>query len=112
VLASCATARQAQTLAHQPSWKVLRNDTTCQAVSFADGTVMAAFFQPGSLALKPNSQLTVNKPCLVLIAGHRLYASNPLHKKETLTVQWNKQTISVSLPDQGFSSEGVSIPSL
>ncbi|OQP59561.1 chondroitin AC lyase [Niastella vici] len=107
VLAACPTPQQAQSLVALPTWTVLQNDTSCQAVSFPDGTIMAAFYLPGSLEISANKKLTVNKPCLILIAGKRLYASNPLHKEETLTVQWNEQTSPVQMPDNGFTSNGV-----
>jgi len=107
VLAACPTPQQAQSLLKRPGWKVLQNDTSCQAVGFPDGTIMSAFYVAGSLNINPNKTLTVDKPCLIMIAGKRLYASNPLHKEEMLAVQWNKQAIKVKMPDNGFTSNGV-----
>jgi chondroitin AC lyase len=107
VLTSCATPAQAQALARKPNWTVLRNDKDCQAVSFSDGTVMAAFYQAGSLNLKGNRKLTVDKPCLIMIAENKLYASCPLHQEVDLILQLNKTSRLLHLPDHGFTTKGI-----
>jgi chondroitin AC lyase len=107
VLASCASAGQAQLMARQPQWKIICNDSSCQAISFSDGTLMAAFFVPGSLSVKGRGKLTVDKPCLLMISNNQLYASDPLHKGEKLTVQLNQKNFRLQLSARGYSTEGI-----
>ena len=102
VLASCAGPAQAQILAQRPSWKVLRNDKNCQAVRFADGTVMCAFYTKDSLVISKTKTITVDKPCLLLLSGDWVYASNPAQKGEMITLEGMGDKIwHLNLYDQG-----------
>ena len=106
VLTSARTPEKTAAIAQNPAWKVLRNDVSCQAVQFRDGTIMTVFFRAGSVQLA-KKRLTVDKPCLILISGKRLYVSNPLWQEETLQVSYGKKTLTVNMPANGLTSEGL-----
>ena len=106
VTAFAKTPAKAKHIAKKNSCKIIRNDSTCQAVSFPDGTAMFAFFAPASVDFK-KSRLSVDKPCLLLLKGDRLYASDPLQANASVSVQLNKKTLQVQLPGHGFSTEGL-----
>lgn len=76
VMASCATAAQAQMLARKPLWQVLRNDRNCQAVRFNDGTVFCAFYTKGNLIVSKTKTLSAGKATLMLLSGGRLYTNS------------------------------------
>jgi chondroitin AC lyase len=109
VLASCATARQAQLLASNPHWKILRNDRDCQAACFKDGTTMIAFYKPGSVTLAGEKRLAADRPCLFLIADHKLYASDPLQAGGKLTIVFDGKKRTLMLPEHGLSSGGLEL---
>jgi chondroitin AC lyase len=111
VVAFGGTAEETEALAGHPVWKIRRNDDTCQAVQFADGTLMAAFFSPGMLRLSAEDQLQVSRPCLVLLpAGdtgeqrRKIYLSDPLHKGGILDIGVDQREKKVVLPDDGTTT--------
>jgi chondroitin AC lyase len=69
VLVRCEKPRKARRLLRHPGWKVLRNDDTCQAVRFTDGTLMAAFFSTGRLETAGGKWISAGRPCLLLFPG-------------------------------------------
>ena len=68
LIAHADTAEKAATLSATPPFAILRNNPSCQAVRFSDGTLMAVFYQPdgGKLELEGKTILTVTKPCVIL----------------------------------------------
>ena len=76
VITACPPG-EAGALVKNPSWKVLRNDTTCQAVRFADGVTLCAFWRPGVLKAGHGKKLQADKPCLMLLSGEKVYVSHP-----------------------------------
>ena len=106
VLASCKTPQQVKKLAGNPSWKILNNDKTCQAVSFKDKTLTAAFFSAGSLKIR-NSALIADKPCLILISRDKLYVSDPNHIGGMIKIKWNDKVLDIDVPKDGATSEGI-----
>ena len=108
VIAFCKTARQANKIAKKPNWKILRNDSVCQALQFKDGTLMAAFFSADTLK-SDNKILTVNKPCLIFISNHIIYASDPSHTGGNITVEYNGKKWEIPLLSDGSTSKGISI---
>jgi chondroitin AC lyase len=89
-------------LTNNPTWRILRNDKDCQAVSFADGTTMISFYSPGSLQFDKNS-ISVDQPCLVLIKKGKLLLSNPMHDKRNVAIKYGESTLSIPLPDNGYT---------
>jgi chondroitin AC lyase len=108
VIAFCKTARQANKIAKKPNWKILRNDSVCQALQFKDGTFMAAFFSADTLK-SSNKILTVNKPCLIFISNHIIYASDPSHTGGNIIVEYDGKKWEIPLLSDGSSSKGISI---
>lgn len=100
VLAYCPSPLQAAQLYAKPVWKILRNDSLCQAVQFNDGIVMAAFFHPDMLKTRHLS-IKVNRPCLVLLSKNKGYISDPMHEGEKVTVIINRKSKVITLPDNG-----------
>ncbi len=91
VLAPGATAAQVSELANNPSWKILRNDSNCQAIRFKDGTVMCAFYTKDSLVISKTKTITVDKSCLLLLSGPVIYAADPTQKGETIALNGIQQ---------------------
>jgi chondroitin AC lyase len=106
MLTAARTPEEAAAIARKPGCEMLRNDSICQAVRFRDGTLMAAFFRAGSVQLE-RKELTADKPCLILISGKQIHASNPLWKKETLQITCGRKSFSIALPANGLTSEGL-----
>ncbi|MDP4290503.1 MAG: polysaccharide lyase family 8 super-sandwich domain-containing protein [Bacteroidota bacterium] len=106
VLAGCASPQQVKKLAESPDWKILSNNGTCQAVSFNDKTLQAAFFAPGSLKVE-NSVLTVDMPCLIQVSGGKMYASDPNHKGGNVKIGWKGKKQSITLPENGTTGEAI-----
>jgi len=79
VIGFAATPQQAARLAKNPVWKILQNDSICQAVLFTDGTLMASFYKTGEIILSPTLRITVSKPSLALLKKDLLYISDPAH---------------------------------
>lgn len=101
VLTYCPTAKKAEQLADNPSWKIWRNDTLCQAVQFEDGTLMAAFFKPSTLSMDDNKQIKVNYPCLLLLSKNKLYISDPMHHGNAIKIMINGHVKELQLPADG-----------
>jgi chondroitin AC lyase len=106
VLASCKTPLLVKKLADAPTWKVISNDSICQAVSFNDKSLQAAFFSVGTLKIG-NSILTFDRPCLIFISGDKIYASDPNHKGGIVKIGWKGKELNVGLPENGTTSEGM-----
>jgi chondroitin AC lyase len=101
VLASCNNAAELKLLADKPTWKVIRNDSVCQAVEFNNGIVMAAFYSPGAIKTGNDKTLTVDKPCLVQLAKTSLYVSDPLHKGEVINIKMNNRSFISKMNNDG-----------
>jgi chondroitin AC lyase len=103
MLAYCKNSGEAEKLSKKPPCKIVRNDSTCQSVSFEDGTLMASFFQPTSVNFK-NVRLSVDRPCLILIINGILYASDPFQNGGTLSLVMNNKNHQLQLNKNGFST--------
>ena len=102
------TVAAAKGIAKRPGCKIIRNDSLCQAVVFKDGTIMIAFFEPGSVKIN-RDHLFVDKACLVLIRNNKIYVSDPQQNNSSVVVQLNDKKFDVQLPAKGFSTEGIII---
>jgi hypothetical protein len=100
VVAFASTPQQAEVIANNPSWKILRNDSNCQAVAFDKKTVMAAFYKAEKTRLS-NLFISVNKPCLMLVSESGIYISDPSHTGGAFSITINKNVYSVTLPTDG-----------
>ncbi len=89
-------------LRHEP-WTVLRNDKACQAVRFAGGTAMAAFFEPGALTVPGEGELSVDRPCLAVWNEDEIRLADPTHDGGTVRVRWRGYERTVALPAHGES---------
>lgn len=103
-IAACATAREAAMLATKPAWQVLANDAHAQAVRFDDGTVMAVFYQAGSIVEAGKTLLQADRPCLVLRNRKQTWASDPAQKGGRLMLSASGGAPrAVELPADGVS---------
>lgn len=84
----------------KPDWLIVSNNDTCQAIIFNDGVTMASFHQKGELKVG-KQVIEVDRACLLIEDGKRIYASDPLHKGGTVTVTLNNKRISIHLPANG-----------
>lgn len=102
------SVKEAAKLAKNPPWKILRNDSDCQALRFSDGVWMAAFFSPGELKVTPELKVTVNSPCLLLHDGKAFRGCDPTNRGMELTVTLSgKDPLKVTLPKNGQSGWAV-----
>ena len=99
-VAYCPNAAAAAALSKRPSWTIIRNDSSCQVIGFADGTVMAAFFAAGSVSVG-KAAITVDRPCLILKHATHAFASDPLHEGGTLHLQFGNRSHTAHLPVDG-----------
>ena len=109
IVAYASDAAQAQNLFSKPSWKILQNNDSCQAVQFVNGKVMASFYKPGKIRLRKGLDITVNHPCLVLLKSHDVYFSDPGHTGARLSATINNQKVEIELPADGTTVR-VSLP--
>jgi chondroitin AC lyase len=103
VIASAPTAQDAAKIAAQPSWQVLRNDAHGQAVRFADGTLMAAFYVPGALEENGRKLLEAGAACLVLKNKTGLWLCDPTQKGGRIILTSQGKTIEANLPSGGLT---------
>ena len=103
VLASCRNVEEVKALVARPSWTVVANTGSLQAVSFRDGKVMAAFYAPGTLRWH-KTVLAVDRPCLVQTGGGKIHVSDPLHKGGDLHLRLNKKNYTVALNADGTTT--------
>jgi chondroitin AC lyase len=101
VIAYCNTSKEAQQLAARPTWKIISNTTTCQAVQFDNGDIMAAFRLAGSIDVAKGHVWWVNKPCMVMLSGNTIYASDPSHTGFRLDFSMDGSHYSLNLPADG-----------
>jgi chondroitin AC lyase len=87
-----------------PSWRVMRNDSTIQAVEFNDGTVTAVFHGAGELQSK-GADLGVDKPCIVLKHRNRLWISDPTQRGCVINIRSGEKLRALQLPENGASLE-------
>ena len=104
-LAYAKSAKDAKKLSAKPTWQILQNDSVCQAVSFPDGTVMAAFYAAGKIEAGKKTQVQVNQPCLILLQKDKLYVSDPKHSGSSVTITINDTSLVLTLPADGTTVE-------
>ncbi|MFA6291497.1 MAG: polysaccharide lyase family 8 super-sandwich domain-containing protein [Victivallales bacterium] len=104
LLSPCSSPADAQKLFKELRVRVLKNDGGCQAVEFADGTRMVAFYVPGVLEADGSPLLAVDAPCLVMSRKDgQILLVDPTHMgcKVKLTVG-RKSPIEVAVPKKGI----------
>lgn len=105
VVIPCAAPEQAASLAAKPGWEVLRNDAKCQAVQFADGTLLTAFYEAGELRKDGHALVRVDKPCLFLSTHGKASASDPTQQGEPVGIKvGDGPVMQVMLPPGGFTA--------
>jgi chondroitin AC lyase len=102
----CKTPVEAKRIARHRGLRIVSNDSSCQAVLFKDGMIMAAFFQKGELHFN-NNLLSVDHPCMLMMYKDKMYLSDPSRAEGTITIQFNGRTFKVNLPGNGFSSDAI-----
>ncbi len=101
VVAYAPNAQQGNDIANDRNWDVLHNDSICQAVSFDKHTIMVAFYQAAKLKLTRGLKISVDKPCLLMISGDKIYISDPAHNGGCFSGKINDRKFSVCLPADG-----------
>ncbi|MEO8110484.1 MAG: polysaccharide lyase family 8 super-sandwich domain-containing protein [Ginsengibacter sp.] len=100
-VAYAATPQQAEEIAEKPAWKILRNDSICQVISFENSSLMAAVYRPGKIILSPAEIISVDRPCLLLIDNKKIFISDPAHEGGLFSGIINNLQFSVLLPNDG-----------
>jgi chondroitin AC lyase len=104
LIGACPTPADAARAAARPGYRILRNDSACQAVRFADGALMAAFYQPGELADGGPPLVAVDRPCLLLIRNGDLRVCDPTQAGATVTVSYRGRVTPMVAPSGGQAS--------
>ena len=99
----CPTPAQAAAYAQTPVYTLLRNDAGCQAIRWADGTIMAAFYAPGELNVNGRALASVDQSCLALINSQGVSVAGLTQQGIALRLAANGRTVSVILPNVGAS---------
>jgi chondroitin AC lyase len=97
---AAGSASAAEKLFAAPTWRVLRNDSHVQAVKFADGTLMAAFYRRGKV-VADGQLLQVTKPCLVVQRRNRVTLMDPTQQGVSLKLRAGGKLSSLTLPGGG-----------
>lgn len=105
VIAPASSPKQTARLTSNPSWTVLRNGEACQAVEFKGGILMAAFYSPGELNFGKKQAIQVDQPCLILIKGGVLYASDPTQEGKEVNVTVGGKKFKIRLPLDGTTTQ-------
>ena len=68
--------------AADPKVEILRNDADCQAVKYADGTVIATFWEPAEVC-----GIVASTPCMAIVEGDKITLSDPTQKQYEVSVK-------------------------
>ncbi len=98
------TDKQMAELYTDRPWTVVRNDRDCQCVRFDNGTVMAAFYEPGELRFD-DGKISVDTPCLAMLDKGQLLLADPTNAGVTVNVTWKGSHRTVNLPSGGVALE-------
>ncbi|RZK43416.1 MAG: chondroitin AC lyase [Pedobacter sp.] len=83
-----------------PEWKILRNDSRCQAIYFNDGITMVSFREKGELSFAKH-KLSANRACLAIVENNEILLSDPLQIGGEVEVGWLGKIIKLQLPKDG-----------
>lgn len=105
VIVAAPTVADAQRVFDQPTWKVVRNDATCQAIRFDDGTLMATYYAPATIPDDNETSLSLAAPCLVLQTPTTLFLADPTQKGGGVSFSrtMNGQGATATLPSGGLT---------
>ncbi|MCG2615478.1 polysaccharide lyase beta-sandwich domain-containing protein [Terrimonas sp. NA20] len=103
VVAAANSSTAAAAIFKRPNWKIISNNTACQAVSF-DKILLCAFFEKSKLTWK-NRTVSVSRPCMLQIDEKNVYVSDPEHKGGEVEVLLGGKSYKIALPENG----GISI---
>ncbi len=103
IVVDCPNPADASTAVAATGVRVIHNDNAVQAVAFADGSLFAAFFEPGELKDETSRTfLTVDRPCLVMRrADGRILAADPTMEGGSFTLGTGTKKSSHDLPAHG-----------
>lgn len=88
--------------------EILTNTEQVQAVCVGNVTG-AAFYSPGRIDNGKNQTLEVYSPCIVMIAGKRVFVCDPTQKLTNIKLCINKKSFAVVLPTGQYAGSSVEI---
>lgn len=104
ILSYAPDASAASAMAAQLPAEILRNDDVAQAVRFADGTIMAAFYRASVIRGQKADLISVDRPCILLVRDDLITVSDPTHQGGNVSLSLHASPPrSVSLPAGGRS---------
>jgi len=105
VVVGDASPEKMEALRRRPTWTVLANTRDLQAVRFAGGPLMAAFYAPGQLTAEGLS-LSADRPCLIMVGTEgAIRVADPLFKGGPVSLVLNSRTVNLALPVNGATVE-------
>ncbi len=84
---AAATPDEAAERSARRSWEVLRNDAGAQALRFADGLVMAVFYEAGKIEVQGRAPFTASGPCLVLMREDVVFVADPARSGKEVVLE-------------------------
>jgi len=105
VVGYASTQQEAANIANHPTWKILSNEGSCQAIQFNDGTLMIAMYSAGTIKLTDKISVSASRPCLVLTKAKRIFVSDPEHRGGSLDLMVNNIQHNIVLPADGTTVE-------
>ncbi len=88
--------------------RVLVNTASVQAIEH-DEVLYAAFYEAGGFDSPAWGKVETDGPCLVIVDGETLRASDPTHSLQTLKIRVKGESHSVSLPQGGDRGKQVEV---
>ena len=104
-VAYASTQQEAANIANHPTWKILSNTDSCQAIQFNDGTIMVAMYEEGVVKFSDKFSISTSRPCLILWKSNRIFVSDPQHQGGSLELIINNIRHNIVLPADGTTIE-------
>ena len=86
----CPNERLANDIYTKNTFRVLQNDSICQAIRFDDGVIMIAFQREGSLKVSNSESLRVTKPCFIVYSNKKYHLSSVVKNDNPILFVNNK----------------------
>ncbi|MCD0487578.1 polysaccharide lyase beta-sandwich domain-containing protein [Pedobacter sp. MC2016-14] len=100
--------KETKQAASNADFLIVQNTPEIQAIA-SKGTVMAVFYQAGSLMLPKKIKLSVNQPCLLMFKEGTIWISDPTRKIKEVQLALNERSLQLSLPQGDFAGSTLKV---
>lgn len=92
--------KEARRLSNKMPFRILKNESGCQALLSNDNTLLAVFYKGGELLFSQNTILADNA-CMLIVRNGSIFASDPMHRGVSLKIFYNDKAYTITLPADG-----------